>query len=87
MWKFLRHPNIVPFIGVSPMFPICLVSEWMPNGDISQYLKAHNSADRVSFVIHRVPCRLYDSCLARDRSTISSTASNTCTRSTSFTET
>jgi serine/threonine protein kinase len=56
MWKFLRHPNIVSFIGVSPMFPICLVSEWMPNGDVGQYLKMHGSADRVFFVSHQILC-------------------------------
>jgi hypothetical protein len=87
MWKFLGHPNIVPFIGVSPMFPICLVSEWMPNGDISQYLKAHNSADRVSFVSRSIFYHPYQFCSVRDRSMRSSTACNTCTRSKSFTVT
>jgi len=35
----LRHPNIVPFVGVMERpYEFWLVSEWMKNGDITQYL-------------------------------------------------
>ncbi|KAJ7141853.1 kinase-like domain-containing protein [Mycena crocata] len=44
IWKSLEHPNILPFIGVdresfSPS--TAMVSPWMVNGTILQYLKSH----------------------------------------------
>ncbi|KAF9641977.1 hypothetical protein BDM02DRAFT_3072914, partial [Thelephora ganbajun] len=41
VWKRLRHPNIVPFLGVStkiePTFEI--VYDWMENGRIVEYVE------------------------------------------------
>jgi serine/threonine protein kinase len=50
IWKFMRHENIVPVIGVFPLLPTSLVSEWMPNGSISSFLQAYPGANRVQFV-------------------------------------
>jgi hypothetical protein len=38
MWRCLRHPNIVPFIGTSEQFPVSLVSEWMTGGTVTAFL-------------------------------------------------
>ncbi|KAJ4477784.1 kinase-like domain-containing protein [Lentinula edodes] len=40
LWKQLKHPNILPFLGVnadlfSPSF--CIISPWMSNGDVMSY--------------------------------------------------
>lgn len=48
MWKCLiRHPNpnIAPFLGVSAVFPICLISEWMTFGTVTGYLEAHHTGE------------------------------------------
>ncbi|KAE9386306.1 kinase-like protein, partial [Gymnopus androsaceus JB14] len=42
IWRQLKHPNILPLLGVnaelfSPLF--CLISPWMENKDIISYLK------------------------------------------------
>ena len=51
MWKFLRHPNILPLIGVSILGTrFVMVSEWMENGNINEFAKAHPNADRLGLV-------------------------------------
>jgi serine/threonine protein kinase len=44
----LSHANILPFLGVSATEsqPLCLVSKWMPNGNISEFLKRDGQFDR-----------------------------------------
>ena len=49
MWKRLRHQNIVPFIGVT-QDPLQFVSEWMPNGDLMEYLGKNPGTDRIALV-------------------------------------
>ena len=49
MWKRFKHPNIVPFIGVT-WDPLQFVSEWMPNGTLTQYLGKNPEADRICLV-------------------------------------
>ena len=49
MWKHLRHQNIVPFIGVT-RDPLQFVSEWMPNGTLTQYLGKNPGVNRVDLV-------------------------------------
>ncbi|KAF9227940.1 kinase-like protein [Gyrodon lividus] len=48
LWSTLRHPNIVPFLGVvvDDQFNISLVSEFFTNGNIKCYLERHSGADR-----------------------------------------
>ena len=41
-WKWLRHDNILPFLGVTSIpQPSCIVSPWMQNGNIMDFLKNH----------------------------------------------
>ena len=49
MCKRLTHPNIVPLLGITPD-PLQLISEWMPGGDLTDYIKKHSGADRVGLV-------------------------------------
>jgi hypothetical protein len=49
-WKYLRHPHVVPFLGVSNIFPVCLVSEWMPEGTLLSFLKRHPNEQRPRYV-------------------------------------
>ncbi|KAK6969391.1 kinase-like domain-containing protein [Favolaschia claudopus] len=52
IWQGFSHPFIVPFHGIDRRsFPsrLCLVSPWMKNGTITNYLTLHRTAD-----IHRL---------------------------------
>ena len=49
MWKHLSHPNIVPLLGITPT-PLQLISEWIPGGDLTEYVRKHPTADRVRLV-------------------------------------
>lgn len=44
MWVQLRHPNVLPFLGLDNMTfrALCMVSPWMKNGNLSLYLRDHN---------------------------------------------
>jgi len=45
------HPNVLPVIRVSEgLFPVCIMSPWMPDGNIAQYTKANPGADRLMLV-------------------------------------
>ncbi|KAJ7598117.1 kinase-like domain-containing protein, partial [Mycena floridula] len=53
VWKQLDHPNVLPFLGVSvelfaPSF--CLVSPWMSNGNLMEYLRAHPEFNRLNAI-------------------------------------
>ncbi|KAK0464740.1 kinase-like domain-containing protein [Desarmillaria tabescens] len=54
VWRQLRHPNILPFLGVNedlftPSY--CLISPWMVNGNIMSYLEAHPDHNRLTTLI------------------------------------
>ena len=50
IWKMLRHPNVLSLIGVTMAENrFVMVSEWMNNGNIIQYLEKVD-ADRVQLV-------------------------------------
>lgn len=49
MLKYLKHPNIAPFFGFT-LKPLQYVTEWTPNGDLSEYIKKHPDANRVQLV-------------------------------------
>ena len=45
------HPNVLPIIQVSgALFPLCIMSPWMPNGNITQYTQVNPDADRLVLV-------------------------------------
>ena len=50
-WKTLRHPNVLPLLGVTlgeRLF--ARVSEWMVNGNIIEFVEAHRNANRFELV-------------------------------------
>ncbi|KAF9643894.1 kinase-like protein [Thelephora ganbajun] len=49
MWKRLKHPNIVPLLGVT-ITPLQLISTWMPGGNLPEYIRTHPNADRLAFL-------------------------------------
>jgi len=49
VWKRLNHPNIVPFRGVT-FDPLQLISEWMPGGELRDYVKKNWDTDLISLV-------------------------------------
>ncbi|KAH8119611.1 kinase-like domain-containing protein, partial [Phellopilus nigrolimitatus] len=52
-WKRLSHANIVPFLGVTDakMFPLCMVSSWMPHGNLAAYLKNKPTSNRIDLLL------------------------------------
>jgi len=50
-WRHLRHPNILPFVGVNlERRRFAMVSEWMDNGNIREYVEKHGGVNRVQLV-------------------------------------
>ncbi|TFK27177.1 kinase-like protein [Coprinopsis marcescibilis] len=54
IWSQLSHRNLLPFYGVYHMDDaynrICMVSPWMDNGNVSDYLKSHSSSNRILLI-------------------------------------
>ena len=51
MWKRLSDPNTLPFIGAYMHGPeLVMVSEWMDNGNIKQYLRKNSHVNKPSLV-------------------------------------
>ena len=49
--KTLRHPNILPLLGATmSMNRLVMVSEWMVNGTINEFVKADPDADLLGLV-------------------------------------
>ena len=45
------HPNVFRIIRVSEaLFPVCIMSPWMPDGNIVQYTKVNPGANRLILV-------------------------------------
>ena len=50
-WKHLRHPNILPLLGVTQAGrQFAMVSEWMDNGKISDFVQENPNANRTELV-------------------------------------
>ena len=50
-WKTLQHLNVLPLLGVKMTEnEFAMVSEWMPNGDINQFVSARQDANRFELV-------------------------------------
>jgi len=54
MWKRLKHPNIVPFKGVT-LDPFQIVSDWMAGGDLTDYISLNPQANRINLVSPFLP--------------------------------
>ncbi|EMD31999.1 hypothetical protein CERSUDRAFT_88608 [Gelatoporia subvermispora B] len=51
IWRHLRHRNITAFYGVdTSVFSLCLVSEWMPLGTVSQFLTSRPRTNRTKLL-------------------------------------
>ena len=50
-WNTLNHPNVLPLLGVTmDDQQFVMVSEWMENGNINEFIKAHWDVDRFELV-------------------------------------
>ena len=50
-WKSLCHPNVLPLLGVTMGKRVfAMVSEWMVNGNINEFIGAHRDANRFELV-------------------------------------
>ena len=50
-WKHLRHPNILPFVGVFlEQHLFAMVSEWMSCGNINEFTRDREGVNRVQLV-------------------------------------
>ena len=50
-WKHLRHPNILPLIGVTVSNQrFAMVSAWMENGNIKEFVGKDQHANRIELV-------------------------------------
>ena len=49
MWKHLTHPNILPLLGIT-ICPFQLISDWMPGGDLPEYIKKNPNVYRLELV-------------------------------------
>jgi hypothetical protein len=45
----LEHKNIVPLLGIT-LAPLQLISDWMPGGDLTEYIKKDPDVDRLDLV-------------------------------------
>ncbi|KAF7319101.1 Kinase-like protein [Mycena chlorophos] len=58
VWRDLRHPFILPFLGIdNETFPlsICIVSPWMEHGTVIRYLKGRGrDHDTVNRLLHEI---------------------------------
>jgi len=49
--KLNSHPNVLPVIQVSKAeYPCCIMSPWMPDGNITQYTQMNPGVDRPMLV-------------------------------------
>lgn len=48
VWSSLRHPNVLPLLGLlkdESRFKFAMVSEWMPNGNINEFVQMHREVN------------------------------------------
>jgi len=53
VWARLRHPHILPLVGICTLTDdmTYMISPWMHHGDIQSYLKRHPDVDRLSLLV------------------------------------
>ena len=50
-WKYVSHPNVLPFHGVSEtLFSFCIITPWLSNGNIIEYTKKNQTVSRLQLV-------------------------------------
>lgn len=51
MWKSLQHPNVLPLVGITMSETrFAMVSDWMVNGNINDFVKAQPDVDKIGLV-------------------------------------
>jgi len=51
VWRHLRHPNILPLLGVNlERHRLAMISEWMDHGNISEFVESQKGINRVQLV-------------------------------------
>ena len=52
LWRQLHHPRILPLLCMTPYTRprFCLVSPWMHNGNVNQFLRKHPTSDKLKMV-------------------------------------
>jgi len=51
MWSALRHPNVLPLLGVTVAGTrYAMVSKWMMDGNINMFVEAHPDTNRLGLV-------------------------------------
>ena len=58
-WKHLSHQNILPLLGVTVSADLrCLriLTEWMPNGNVMQFIESNPKENRLRLVSLLVVC-------------------------------
>ena len=51
IWGRLSHPNVLPVLGISPnLSPLCVITEWMIDGNIMDFMSKHPEANRLRLV-------------------------------------
>ena len=54
LWGALRHPNVLPLLGVTMNEgQFAIISEWMVNGTIKDFIKEHREANPFELVWSR----------------------------------
>ena len=52
-WKHLRHPNVLRMLGVTVSERrFGMISEWMENGDINEFIRKGKHVNRTKLVCH-----------------------------------
>jgi len=50
-WKTLRHPNVLPLLGVTMTENLfAMISDWMASGNINDFVKAYPDANLLGLV-------------------------------------
>ena len=51
MWKGLDHQNVLPLLGAAMSDKhFTMISEWMDNGNINEFIKVHEHVNRFELV-------------------------------------
>ncbi|KAK0468757.1 kinase-like domain-containing protein, partial [Armillaria novae-zelandiae] len=53
VWRNVKHPNVLPFLGVNKELfapSLCLICPWMDNGNIMSFLCHHPHFDRLKSI-------------------------------------
>ena len=51
MWRYLRHPNVLPLIGVMMEKELfAMVSRWVANETIIKFVKNNQNVDKIKLV-------------------------------------